>query len=108
MLTWESRALRFGVGRTPADVEECDDVRDGFRPYRRGGSQVLFHHRGPDGAVALTSDYESEGTLSALTFFSRALSVLGRGGVLLVDELDMSLHPTLVREFVSLFFQARH
>lgn len=87
----------------PADVEECDDVRDGFRPYRRGGSQVLFHHRGPDGAVALTSDYESEGTLSALTFFSRALSVLGRGGVLLVDELDMSLHPTLVREFVSLF-----
>lgn len=86
------------------DGDSGYDIASGERPSRRrDGSQVLFLHRGVEGTVALTPACESEGTLSALSFFSRVLAALGRGGVLLVDELDMSLHPTLVREFVSLF-----
>ena len=70
---------------------------------RVGRAEVVFLHRAPGGRVGLAPEQESEGTLSALSFFSHALDVLERGATLLVDELDMSLHPTLVREFVALF-----
>lgn len=104
------RHADFGIDgievRRKEDSDEASgyDIASGERlTPRRDDSQVFFLHRGAEGTVALTSAYESEGTLSALSFFSRALKVLEHGGVLLVDELDMSLHPTLVREFVSLF-----
>ena len=39
----------------------------------------------------------------ALSFYALALDCLEHGRTMLIDELDTSLHPTLVREFVSLF-----
>ena len=53
--------------------------------------------------VELPSSHESDGTLSALDLFSRAFSALEDGDVIVFDEPDMSLRPTLVGEFVSLF-----
>lgn len=87
------------------DQDEMDNLSLMGRhaPFVRERADVLFFHRGPDGLFPLSYDQESEGTISALSFFSRALDVLEGGSLLLVDELDMSLHPSLVREFVSLF-----
>ena len=65
-------------------------------------TDVYFHHRGNSGAW-LSSAMESDGTLAALAFFSVALRSLKKGSVVLVDEIDRSLHPTLCRELVSLF-----
>ena len=87
------------------DQDEMDSLSHvrGRSPFARERTDVLFFHRGPGGLFPLSYDQESEGTVSALSFFSRALDVLEDGSILLVDELDMSLHPSLVREFVSLF-----
>ena len=65
--------------------------------------EVYFLHKGPKGNVKLSPNQESEGTLMALSFYALALDCLEHGKTMLIDELDMSLHPTLVREFVALF-----
>lgn len=87
--------------------EGAEDALEGeslfWGDYQGGRTNLVFLHRGPGGVVELPPSHESDGTLSALDLFSRAFSALEDGDVLIVDELDMSLHPTLVREFVSLF-----
>lgn len=68
---------------------------------------LVFQHKGEiDGEPALADlavTEESRGTLAALSFFSLALRALSHPTVLLTDEIDSSLHPVLVREFIRLF-----
>lgn len=66
--------------------------------------EIRFRHRGPEGRVfELRLDQESAGTLTWITIAWHALRALHEGSVLLVDEIDASLHPELVRFVVSLF-----
>ncbi|MCF6469827.1 ATP-binding protein [Nonomuraea sp. MG754425] len=62
-------------------------------------------HRTPDGGELplnfLTE--ESLGTHAWFAFLGPMLTVLDQGSVLLVDELDSSLHPTLAAEVVRVF-----
>lgn len=64
---------------------------------------LFFHHVGSGDGLWLDSAHESEGTKAALAFFSVALRSLSSGATTVIDELDSSLHPTLLRDFVSLF-----
>lgn len=65
--------------------------------------QLRFEHVG-DGVKAMFGpERESMGTLGALSFFSLALRQLSRGTVTLIDEIDTSLHPLLVKEIVALY-----
>ncbi|RAY14887.1 ATP-binding protein [Actinomadura craniellae] len=57
----------------------------------------------PDGPVRIPLSEESRGTQTWFDFLGTTLDALDGGQVLLVDELDASLHPLLVREFVRLF-----
>lgn len=66
--------------------------------------QVRLRHSAPGGDVTL--DFlreESLGTHSWFAFLGPMLKVLDAGTVLLVDELDSSLHPTLAAEVVRIF-----
>ncbi|MFG2760724.1 ATP/GTP-binding protein [Streptomyces wuyuanensis] len=71
----------------------------------RKTGEITLRHRSSDGRdVAL--DFlgeESLGTHSWFAFLGPMLSVLDAGTVLLVDELDSSLHPTLAAEVVRVF-----
>jgi energy-coupling factor transporter ATP-binding protein EcfA2 len=65
---------------------------------------VTFVHRGEDGnTFELPVGRQSSGTITWLTTAWHALDALRQGSVLLVDELDASLHPELVRYIVQLF-----
>ena len=64
---------------------------------------VRLYHTGTEEPVAIDSQYESQGTLTWVSLLGPALDALAAGSVLLVDELDSSLHPHLVRQFVRLF-----
>ena len=46
---------------------------------------------------------ESKGTRTLVSLLIPALEALSRGSLLVIDELDTSLHPSLARAFVSLF-----
>ncbi|WP_433431970.1 AAA family ATPase [Nonomuraea sp. CA-141351] len=66
--------------------------------------EVSLLHNGKDGPVALDIRHqESLGTLVWLAFLGPLLKALDDGAVLLVDELDSSVHPILVAEVVRLF-----
>lgn len=66
-------------------------------------SQLQFSHRGAAGDVTLGIRDESSGTLRLLDLAARAIPILESGRILLVDEIDSSLHPLLTANLVRLF-----
>jgi len=71
---------------------------------RETGEVQLRHYANQGDEVALDFlNEESLGTHAWFAFLGPVLTVLTTGAVLLVDELDSSLHPTLAAEVVRLF-----
>ncbi|MEU9595931.1 ATP-binding protein [Streptomyces sp. NPDC048109] len=73
------------------------------RPGAKAPAVRLLHGSEPDTAVALDWAKESFGTRSWFALIGPLLLALDRGAVLLVDELDASLHPRFASEVVRLF-----
>jgi uncharacterized protein len=65
---------------------------------------VELSHRGADGAsIPFDTGEESLGTLVWLGLVGPLVDALINGTVILVDELEASLHPLLVEQFVTIF-----
>ena len=69
--------------------------------------QLSLTHTGVKGGVSFGPDDESQGTLVWVSMIGPMLSALDVGGVILVDELDASLHPHLVESIISMFQNPR-
>ncbi len=74
----------------------------------RERTTLLFHHRGDESATPLLWEEESLGTRAFTTIGFDAQRVLETGGVLVVDEIDASLHPYLSAKVISLFQDEEH
>lgn len=68
---------------------------------------VKFVHNTDKGTVSLDLNEESQGTQKLFAFAGPWLDVLAQGKVLVIDELDTSLHPLLVRHLVGLFHNTK-
>jgi len=65
---------------------------------------LWLSHAGAAGkSYFLSEKHESAGTLAYLRILAPLLNKLRDGGILLIDELESSLHPTLARELVRIF-----
>ncbi len=112
------------AGQRDLDEGERETVRDlaaffGRRRHRDGADpqvsaeeveelirgELHLLHESASGLMPLDYDYESRGTRMFLSLALPALNALASGGLLVVDELDSSLHPRLARAFVSLFMR---
>ena len=72
--------------------------------HMRHRKQLSFiHSAGGDGTREFEYDMESKGTRTLISLLIPALEALFRGSLLVIDELDTSLHPYLARALVSLF-----
>lgn len=61
-------------------------------------------HTGEDGEeFEIELEHESSGTLALLQILGPVFSKLSRGGILIIDEMNISLHPLVARELVKLF-----
>lgn len=71
----------------------------------RIGVGVQFRHRAglAGGEVVLPFDQESQGTRTLFELSAFIINVLRTGGLLVVDELDRSLHPHLALKIVEMF-----
>lgn len=69
---------------------------------------LLRHQNQPGGTdVLFEMDEESDGTLRLLDLIPMLYPPKdGRNGVVIIDELDRSLHPNLSHEFISAFLQS--
>jgi uncharacterized protein len=63
----------------------------------------VFEHSSPQGNALFELHEESGGTQRLFGLIAPLLDVLKNGRVLVVDELDSSLHTLLVRDLVSMF-----
>ena len=89
---------RFG------DLDKSDSLKESLSRKIRFRKQLHFIHSTSDGGTrTLGYDSESKGTRTLISLLIPALEALSRGSLLVIDELDTSLHPDLARAFVSLF-----
>lgn len=63
----------------------------------------VFQHSTPKGNASFELQDESEGTQRLYALAAPVLDVLRGGRILVVDELDSSLHTLLVRRLISMF-----
>ena len=70
-------------------------------PSRPGG--YLFQHSVNDDDPWLALDQESDGTKALFSRAQLIIDVIWRGGIVVIDELEKSLHPLLAQRIIDLF-----
>ena len=66
-------------------------------------SVPTFEHKAKSGSAVFDFQDESEGTRKLFALAGPIFEILERGQVLIVDELDRSLHALLVRQLIGMF-----
>ena len=84
--------LQFNPSNTPHTTQEEREFR-----------VPVFKHVTPKGSATLELGEESTGTQRLFGLAAPVIDVLREGRVLVVDELDGSLHPLLVRQLIEMF-----
>ncbi len=75
--------------------------------YETIDTKIAFYtsHRGHDGKLHTINLFnESQGTIKSIMIFMFASSVIARNGAMIVDELNVKLHPLLLKFIVDLFY----
>ncbi len=72
---------------------------------RKGGSRILLQHQKDDPKSWLELENESVGTQSLVRIAPSLFRVLHEGGVLIIDELERSLHPCVCAAILELFLR---
>ena len=93
-------AFRERVGRI---LQVADIGVTGFDPDSLARGEIRFLHRAGSRDVPLEFGAESLGTRSWFGLIGTLLDSLDAGSVVLVDELDASLHPAMSSEAVQMF-----
>lgn len=78
------------------DVDHSDGQAHSLR-------ELVFTHLGTHGGVTLRAEDESRGTMVWLSLIGPIVRAMQHGGVILIDELDASLHPDLVERVITMF-----
>jgi AAA15 family ATPase/GTPase len=105
----EKEMLSSEIDKMPLPKELLAEILSGESPLTRIGIHALHNKYDEKGAIIgkeafdLSSDDESEGTKKFFCLSAPFIDTLKNGKVLLIDELDASLHPMLTMTLVSLF-----
>jgi AAA15 family ATPase/GTPase len=83
--------------------EEDNSSRFSNNPFLTFGIHDFFNDNIPSGKKSIPLNEESTGTQSLYTLGTKVLSTIQKGGVLIVDELDTSLHPFITKMLVMIF-----
>jgi len=84
--------VRLEQGKAPLEIREETDI-----PV-----VTLFHPAKNNSSVGLGLSEESHGTQKLFAYAGPMLDILRHGKILVVDELDSSLHPKMVRFLINL------
>jgi hypothetical protein len=97
------RMADLGIDDVVFDEQEVVYAAGPDATQTRMQRRMRLLHRTGDERVPLDFDAESEGTRTWYQLIGPVLTVLKAGSLLLFDELDASLHPTLSVQLVRLF-----
>lgn len=100
----EQIKLLTGLNKLVKDVMPAAESMDNVFEVPKAVNGLEIFHEGSDGEmVKFSLDDESLGTRSVLALLIPIFDVLNNGGVLVVDELESSLHPLLTLKVAELF-----
>ena len=99
---------RFGeaVEHLSELVRLLQDLKDDYdltNEWDLSLKELRLIHTGADSKVPFHQKDESQGTLVWFSLIGPVLKVLEEGVVILIDELDASLHPQLVEQVIKMF-----
>lgn len=80
--------------------EDKEKLRQSFKKIKKKAS---FTHKINDDLVNLDIRDESRGTIAASNIFLDLQEILENGATYIVDEIDCSLHPTIVTQLINIF-----
>lgn len=104
----EARVIKAILEHMSSSGSQLTPTMRAERSSRVEHDIVLDHqHAGTSGGQEIPFRYESEGTRVWFRLLGPLLHKLRKGGVLLVDEIDRSLHPHLVSALVHMFQNPR-
>ena len=89
-------ALNRELQRIDIGVEELNIVQSA------SGPALLFKHQGLH--ADMPWPLESNGTRSFIRIFPIILFALERGGIAIIDELDLTIHPLILPEIIRWFY----
>jgi AAA15 family ATPase/GTPase len=97
--------IRTETQRVPGKTFQFDLLADKAKMHDAEHEQhkILFHHVTESGQATFDFADESGGTRVLFTLAGPVLDILNKGKTLIIDELNASLHPLIVRELVSMF-----
>ena len=102
--TLPEKLRQFHILINPEKTQvEISDTPPQGAPFDEYLQYIEFHHEGDSDGFILKKEDESRGTQVWIDSIFPALYALYHGALLIVDELDSSLHPTLLREFIHYF-----
>jgi uncharacterized protein len=99
----KKRIYAFLNSMKEVDPEAYSDVRVDSSSLPSVVEILMAHSGASEKPFLLDSSHESDGTLAYFSVLGPLLDSFRNSEVLLIDELESSLHPTLVRELVRLF-----
>lgn len=97
------RMADLGIDDVVFDEQEVTYAAGPDSTQTRMQRRMRLLHRTGDEWVPLDFDAESEGTRTWYQLIGPVLTALKAGSLLLFDELDASLHPTLSMQLIRLF-----
>ena len=96
-----------------ADLEIRKTVQnpDGKEYYEENHTTIyeaFFHHSTAKGKAVFPLTAESLGTRNLLYLYTPLFMSLAHGEIVVIDELDSSLHPLVVKKLIQLFHSEKH
>lgn len=89
--------------QTAARIDPTTGKIETVKSEQREVLLPVFHHTAPAGSAVFDLVDESEGTQKLFSLAGPLFDILQRGQLLIVDELDRSLHALLVRHLIAMF-----
>jgi len=98
----------FEAARILSDEQSTELSKEDFSKFMDSAKrEIRFAHQTSAGPVPFPLSWESDGTQALLSFASVAMKALKTGSTMVVDEIDSSLHPTIVAELIRVFASGR-
>ncbi len=106
---------RMSFERTLVDIKHPEEWIEGVSEIFQNKNNEFFinnvysYHKDTEGEeVKFKFQEESEGTQIVAGIIGVFLAALSRGGILIIDELEKSLHPLILTEIIRLFKDKRY
>lgn len=95
------------IAKTLNDIELPDDIPEDISTAVLGYDIAFSHSTDSGNAVSFDIEKESEGTQKLFRLAPWFLFALDNGGVIVIDELDSSMHPFMAELIIKLFNDPR-